>query len=122
MTIGERLVMGAAKIRRGEWRQHALRDSNYKTCAIGSLFRIDEDPHVGWEVMRVGAYYIAKALGDGLQQFSTDSQALLVGFWNDAPERTVEHVADALELAALLWEQDQKQQQEAPAALVGVGV
>lgn len=111
MTIGERLLMGAAKIRNDGWCQEKYRDG-LKVCVVGSLFN---DPGV--------------MLGDGIDQVSLASAYLseAIGglspeIWNDTRGRTAEQAADALELAAIIWAEDQQQPQDVPAVLVGVGV
>lgn len=115
MTDAERLRYGAERVRHG-WCQDRLWTDAGEVCAVGALIH-GTYLRAMHEVAHLVAY-VAKAINRvGADDY--DSWDHVVN-WNNAEGQTAENVAQALELAAVLAEQEQ--QQEAQPALVGVGV
>jgi hypothetical protein len=107
-NTAEILRAAAARVRQG-WCQHRLTDFKGGVCAQGAMsvaayggplainWKLDEDR----ELWRWIALLMVRMFGERREIYD----------WNNAPEQTAENVAQGLEYAALLWEQEQAQLQ-----------
>lgn len=117
MTTGDLLRRGAARVRRC-WIQGDFDDGNGGVCAVGSLHdgSIIMDHHVLEDELLRAARFIVRALGG--DWLASNIQILAqVYTWNDATLQNSESVANAMEYAALLADQEDAARAEQAAQL-----
>lgn len=122
MNTAEILRAAAARVRQS-WCQYALRDGGGGVCALGALrvpFGLEpEDAGRDWingrsaeEVYRILGTFesalvaICAMLRTPYMGYTPDTAAVIAQ-WNNGMGQTAENVAQGLEYAALLWEQEQ---------------
>ena len=113
MNTAEILRAAAARVRQG-WCQGSADDGNGGVCAIGSIWAVTNSSVFdcsNWPIRQ----FLARAIG-----LSVDEHYCSIPGWNDARGQTAENVAIAMEFAAVLWEQEQAQADDAVAAPVRI--
>lgn len=115
MTVGERLKAAAERVRQGWTQGYYYRAENGGVCAMGAIYVVSVEAESGssWWIDHTlydsELEYLVKAIGKVPMRDYLGGPLLRnqIGRWNDAPDQTAENVALALELAAILWEQEQ---------------
>jgi hypothetical protein len=106
MLISEVLKAGAERVRQG-WCQYALEDYRGGVCAQGAILSVTEgcaNPFFHKSVTAINWVRFGRAT-DYINRAINSSD---ITRWNNAPGQTAENVAQALELAAILAEQDER--------------
>ncbi len=126
MTVPDILRAAAGEVRKG-WTRFVRRNSDDEVCALGALDRVVGSTYVGEKVIAVESVEFAnpaavaallRVIMPAAQPIPQDPRyyrigdrvsfgGTLIADWNNAPERTAEDVAIAMEFAALVVDQDE---------------
>lgn len=103
MTTSELLNKAAERVRdgwtQGDYHNHVTNG----VCVIGALCEVSN-----LKLAEAGFMETSPAVEHLTRVMGYDTCWDLIEKWNDAPGQTQENVANGLELAALLWDEEQK--------------